>query len=155
MQNKARLTRRGHHSALTVPLNCMNVPSLNSEHLVSTQQIKERRRQDFMNERCFSEATESKPQGLGWISRLRVSLSPQWTPPWRHSNPLSPGFCPHSEGAPSPHCFLLITSKSQPLTPADLKDTCPCQGQNGQSSIIVCLFFNNLIIPCVYFLTGG
>lgn len=118
LQNKARLTRRGHHSALTVPLNRMNVPSLNSEHLVSTQQIKERTRQDFMNEQCFSEATESKPQGLGWISRLRVSLSPQWTPPWRHSNPLSPGFCPHSEGAPSPHCFLLITSKSQPLAPA-------------------------------------
>lgn len=117
LQNKASLTRRGHQSAFTVSLNCVSVPTLNSEHLVSTQQKKERMMQEFMNERCFSEATESKTLGLRCISRLGSSLSAKWTPPWRHSAPLSPGFCPDSEGAPSPHCFSLITSKSQPLTP--------------------------------------
>ena len=46
-------------------------------------------RQDFTNERGFSEATESKTQGLRCISRLGSSSPPTWTPPWRHPAPLS------------------------------------------------------------------
>lgn len=69
--------------------------------------------QDSMNERCFLEATESKAKGLRWISRLGISLSPNWTPPWRH-------YCFHW---PLPLAGHLQTTPSDTCTA--LKDAWP------------------------------
>ena len=45
---------------------------------------------DFMNERCFSEAPESKPKGLGWIPDPGIKMVSPVLPWLVDSLPLVP-----------------------------------------------------------------